>query len=204
MSDAAVSHVYAQALFQAVAALDSVRTAGRDLDAFIDAVDEQRDLEGFLTSPVVPAAGKRAAVDAICEGAMTEVASFLKILIDRGRMNELEAIGRDFRLLADEQAHRIEVSVSSARPLTQAETARIAAAVLANTGAEPVMRVKVNPALLGGVVIKAGDRLLDGAVKSRLEIIRRRLRDARNVESAWEGDPAEWVDAEWAKAKGQG
>ncbi len=204
MSDGAATRVYGQALFETASAGDLVSAVGADIEQFLDAMRQIPELDDFLRTPLIPDRGKREVIEQICEEAAPESVNFLKLLVDRGRIEALEAICLHFAELADEKAHRVPVLVASARKLTQEAVGRIARAVRARTGAEPVMRFKIDPALLGGVVIRAGDRLLDGSLAARLETVRRHLLRAKGMEALWEGEVDEWVDGAFPAAEVKG
>jgi len=97
------------------------------------------------------------------------------LLVERRRVSLLAAIARDYGQLVDRERGLVAAIVTSAAPLTADETAAVQARVEAMTGKAVTLRTDVDPALIGGLTVRVGDRLLDASIRGRLERLRSQL-----------------------------
>jgi F-type H+-transporting ATPase subunit delta len=131
-----------------------------------------------LLSPVVPAAQKTAALDRILPNAAPLVRNFVHILVDRDRLPEVPGIVDALRGLINVQCGIVTADVTTAVPL-DAELERVVAERLAaHLGRAPdnvMIRSRVDPAIIGGVVAQVGDQVIDDSVRGRIERLRRAI-----------------------------
>jgi F-type H+-transporting ATPase subunit delta len=131
-----------------------------------------------LLSPAVPAAQKKAALDRILPDAAPLVRNFVHILVERDRLPEVPGIVDALRELINIQRGIVTADVTTAVPL-DAELERVVAERLAtHLGHAPdkvVIRSRVDPAIIGGVVARVGDQVIDDSVRGRIERLRRNL-----------------------------
>jgi len=109
-------------------------------------------------------------------GLEEDVRNLLLLLADRNRLAYLPAILDDFRALADRRLGRVRARVTSAVPLADDETRRIAEQLARATSSQVIVETAVDPALLGGVVAQVGSTVYDGSVRAQLEQLRRAMK----------------------------
>ncbi len=164
----------ARALLDIGVAKGTFEQLGQEMDDLAATYSGSRDLSEALTNPVFPMARRRAVLEAVLaqSGASPITKNFVLLLLDRERMPYLPAIARELRAMVDERAGRVRAVVSSARPLTAANSKKIEASLAQLTGKQVVVEAKEQPELLGGVVAKIGDVVYDGSVRTQLERMR--------------------------------
>jgi F-type H+-transporting ATPase subunit delta len=104
-----------------------------------------------------------------------QVANLVGMLVARRRVSQLPAIATEYRRLLQRQRGVVAAVVTSAAPLSAEETAAVAARVETLTGSTVSLRAALDPALIGGVTVRIGDRLIDASVRGRLERLRDRI-----------------------------
>ncbi len=155
-----------------------------DYDAWIQALSEvtrvlqMPSARSVFMSPAVPSTQKNAALDCILPTASPMVRNFLHILVDRDRLDEVPGILDALRDLINAQRGIITADVTTAVPL-DAELERVVAQRLASyLGRDPqniTIRSRVDPSIIGGVVARVGDQVIDDSVRGRIERLRRTL-----------------------------
>ncbi len=170
---------------QQVAALYSkalLGAAGNRVDAIVEeletvvkeCLDRYPKLEVALSSPRISDEEKEAMLDRILGNQIDKtLLHFLKVLSRRRRLGSLRAIQQAASELRDEVQGRIRVQVSSAQKLTDAQKKTIVSQLKTSFGKDAVLVEKVDPALLGGIIIRIGDRVYDGSVQGKLQVLRR-------------------------------
>jgi F-type H+-transporting ATPase subunit delta len=160
--------------------------AGRtgDYDMWLDTLGElarvlqMPSARTVLLSPAVPPAQKAAALERILPNAAPLVRNFVRILVDRDRLPEVPGIVEALRELINVQRGIVTAEVTTAVPL-DAELERVLAERLAShLGSQPdkvMIRSRVDPAIIGGVVARVGDQVIDDSVRGRIERLRRTL-----------------------------
>jgi F-type H+-transporting ATPase subunit delta len=172
------ARVYAEALFEAGkdgGKLDSIQS---QLAQFADAVDGSRDLQVFLFSPYLSSADKREGLKRAVSGAEPELTNFLELLIEKHRMPEIFRIRRELDELWKKENRRLDVTVVSAVELDPAVVGRIGQEVERQTGEEVELSSRVDDGILGGIVLRVGNMVLDASIRSRLEKLRKTVATA--------------------------
>lgn len=133
-----------------------------------------------LTSPVVPAPRRLEAVDVLDEDGRlgAEVRNLAKLLIEAGRVDAVDAVVEEFERLDDEAAGRIRATVTTAVGLEEEDRRRLTRDLSDQLGHEVRLQARVDPGILGGVVLQLGDRLVDASLRGRLQQLRRQLAGA--------------------------
>jgi F-type H+-transporting ATPase subunit delta len=173
---------YADALLGAAESAGDAGPILDELEEFLaDVWDGQPQFAALLQSPAIAAAEKDRILSEALEGrAQPTVLRFLRVLNRHGRMAWLPAAVRRARASWDRKQDRRAAVVTSAVPLDEAQLAALAERLRPILGATPVLRARVDPAILGGLVVQAGDYVLDASVRTRtLEGLRRRLVDEK-------------------------
>jgi len=175
--DEAVARVYAGALYEAAKKQGKADVVFQDLEALVDqlfAADPV--LEKALASGAVRRRRKREVIDSAFAGkADPLLVDFLQVLNNHDRLGLIRAVLGAFRDLNDVHARRIRVRVRAAAPLTPEQENQLKAELKAKYNMEPILNVKIDPELLGGMIVQVGDWLFDGSVKARLDRMRHQL-----------------------------
>jgi ATP synthase F1 delta subunit len=176
MQDAA--HAYADALFEVGKEKGKLDALRDQLAQFTDALDGNRELQIFFFSPYFSSAEKIDGVKRAVVGADPEFINFLDLLIEKQRMPEIFRIRRQFEELWKHENRRIDVTVTSAVGLDPAIVGKIGEEIQRQTGQEVDLASRVDPEILGGVVLQVGNMVLDASIRSRLEKLRKSVAQA--------------------------
>ncbi len=172
-----LARVYAEALMGAADAVGQTRDVIEDIDSLIDDVlRNQPQLEPLFGGAAVGRHARRAAIEKAFTGRASDVfVKFLLVLNEHERLELLRPIRVALHELENERQHRVRVHVFTAVPLPDEYGERIAGAVRQRFGVEPVLVSHVDPALLGGLKIRIGDRQLDATVRTRLDNLKNQV-----------------------------
>jgi F-type H+-transporting ATPase subunit delta len=172
-----VARRYARALFGIGVDAGRFEELGRELGEFAAVWTDSAELRQTLENPVFKTEQKRAVLQQILPrvAPTPEVQRFVLLLLDRRRIVLLPAIARAYQAMADEHVGRVRAQVTSAEPLTQVALDRVRRSLEQRTGKKVVMETAVDPELIGGLVARVGDLVLDGSVRTQLEDLRSKL-----------------------------
>ncbi len=176
MADAA--HVYAEALFAAGEDKGKVDQLQEQLGQFADAVDADRELQVFLFSPYLSSNDKKEGLGRAITGAEPEFVNFLELLIEKGRMPDVFRIRHEFDELWKKANRRLDVTVTSAIKLDDAVVGQIGQEVERQTGEKVELSSEVDGEILGGIVLRVGNMVLDASIRTRLEKLRKSVASA--------------------------
>ena len=176
MRDATIAKNYAEAYVVLARKANDLEGWGRLLDGMASAMKTDATFRRFLESPKVDAATKGRMLGHALEGKYpAPFVRFLQAVIKRGRQLLIPDIAIEFGKLVDDSVGRVHAAVTLARAVDDAERAGIAAALSAALGKTVVPHVLVDPAIIGGAIVRVGDRVRDGSVRRRLAILRQRM-----------------------------
>jgi F-type H+-transporting ATPase subunit delta len=179
MAQAAGGRVYGTALAESATAAGRLREVARDLAAVGAVIREGGGLAGAFFNPAFPDAAKKQILGQISEGADPLVRSALFVLVDNGRLDALADVVK-FVHAADQRARRqLELELTTAVPIDDAEAEVIRAKLAEASGHEVRLERSVDASILGGVIVRVRDRMVDLSVRGRLEALRLSLRNAR-------------------------
>jgi F-type H+-transporting ATPase subunit delta len=170
-----IARVYADALFEAAQDSDQLDEVHEQLDQFADAMNESNDMRVFFFSPYFSSAEKREAISAAISGASDELVNFLELLAEKHRMAAIFLIRRRFDELWAEARKRLEVTLTSAVELDKQVVDQLGKEVERQTDREIDMETEVDPEILGGLVLRVGNMVLDASVRSKLERLRKEV-----------------------------
>jgi len=172
-----VSRRYARALFSIGVDRGSFEQLGRELDAVADLWTGSAELRQALENPVFKGTEKRAVLQSLLPrvAPTADVQRFVLLLLERRRLPAVPAIARAYREMADLHTGRVRAHVTSAQPLGPADLERVRQSIERRTGKKVILEAAVDPALIGGLVARVGDLVLDGSVRTQLGTLRDRL-----------------------------
>jgi F-type H+-transporting ATPase subunit delta len=170
-----IAEVYARALFEVAREHDVLDRVHEELGQFADALDEDRNLQVFLFSPYFSSEEKKGGVTRIVSDTDERLVNFLELLAERHRMPVLFRIRRSFDSLWAEENRLLPVTVTSAVELDQELVDSIGARIAEQTGREVDLSSNVDPDVLGGLMVRVGNMVLDATVRNRLEQLRKQV-----------------------------
>ncbi len=176
-----ISRRYARAFFEIAVEEKQIEPFYNELSQFASIISGNKSLKDFLANPIFEQTIKKGVVDNIISklklSSMT--VSFLRLLVDKKRIDILEDIVTCYRQLMDEALRKIRVNVKTAFPLSEELRSSISSGLEKAMGKKVEMTVEEDSTLLGGVVIGVGDTLYDGSIKNQLNNMRNLLGEAR-------------------------
>ena len=172
-----VSKVYGDALFELALEKQSVDTLFEEAARVREVFEQNSDLMLFLTHPKISKEEKNTVVKNVFSGRVSEdMTGFLTLIVDKGRADELDAVLGYFLSVVKEYKKIGVVTVTSARALDDAQRAKMEQKLLATTDYETLeMHYGVDAALIGGVVIRIGDRVVDSSIRTKLSQMEKQL-----------------------------
>ena len=173
-----LAQVYSRALFEAARdkrRLDEVR---EQLAQFADAVDENRELAVFFFSPYFSTAEKQQSLGTLLDGAEEVFLNFLSLLIENHRMPVIFRARHEYERLWDEENKTLPVEITSAIALDEATTESLGRTIGERAGRKVTLAARVDPDILGGIIIRVGNSILDASIRNRLEQLRRHVAQA--------------------------
>jgi F-type H+-transporting ATPase subunit delta len=178
--DETVARSYAETLFELASRNDALEAYGEGLDTVATLLEENPRARMFLETPRIDDVAKKDAVKKVLGDALPKhVVNFVLVTIDKRRQRLLRSIAQQYHALLDEHMGREHVQVTVARPVDDATRQMIADKLSATLGKEVIPHVRVQPAIVGGLVVRTGDTIYDGSVRRRLDAMRRKLLGAR-------------------------
>lgn len=173
-----VASTYAEALYEAAVEASAVTPVAEDVTALAAAVRESAELGLVFTSPEIDSVRKKAIVEGIADGAHPLVVNFLRVLADRGRLAEFPELADGFAARVAQAENRIDVEAVTAIPLPPELRERIVEQIRGRTGAEVDLTETVDPDIVGGLVLRVGNSVIDGSVRHRLDELGETMRSA--------------------------
>ena len=161
---------YASALFDLARDQRQIDSVGRSLDALSQALVDSKDFAELASSPLVSRdeAGKAFAAIAPQIGLDPITANFLGVLARNGRKGELRNVIRAFRRLASEHRGEVTADVTTARPLNDEQVSALKSQLRTRAGRDVAIDATVDPAILGGIVVKLGSQQIDASIRTKL------------------------------------
>ena len=170
-----LAQVYARSLFQAAldkGRLDEVR---EQLAQFADALDGNHELTVFFFSPYFSTKEKQDGLGRVLDGADQILLNFLGLLIENHRMPVIYRIRQEYERLWDEEHKTLPVEITSAIALDEATTESLGRTIGERAGRKVTLAARVDPDILGGIIIRVGNSILDASIRNRLEQLRRHV-----------------------------
>jgi ATP synthase F1 delta subunit len=173
-----IAQVYSRALFEVAKEQGKLDVVREQLGEFADALHENRDLAVFFFSPYFSTEEKKDGLKRAVQGADPAIVNFLETLLERHRMPVIFRIRAQYQRLWDEENKLLPVAVTSAVALDEATVASIGERIGAQTGQKVELTSTVDPGILGGIVLRVGNSILDASIKHRLDQLRKHVAQA--------------------------
>lgn len=176
MREPTIARNYAETLLELARRGGDLRGWGEMIDNIANAVESDRRLRMFLESPRVSAHKKNEIFQKAYGGALPRTfVRFLQALVSHRRQMLIPAIAHEYHDLVDQVEGRVHASVSVARPVDDRDRQVVTSQLSRALGKEVVAHFHVTPAILGGVIVRVGDTVLDGSVRRRMATLRARM-----------------------------
>ena len=171
---------YARALFELAEDAGALAAVEKDVDALLAALAESAELSRALTSPIHAAEAKGKALAALADALKAQdlTKNFLGVLADNRRAGDLKAVLRAFKIIAARRRGSATADVVTADALTQAQLKELQTALKTALGRDVEIRTEVREELIGGLIVKVGSRMFDSSLKTKLEGLRKTMKEA--------------------------
>jgi F-type H+-transporting ATPase subunit delta len=170
-----IAAVYARSLFEVASERDKLDAVREQLGQFADALNDSRELQVFFFSPYFSTAEKQDGLDRAVTDADEIVVNFLKLLIENHRMPVIFRVRRAYDELWQDENKLLPVQVTSAVELDRATVQQIGDRIAQQTGRKVDLSATVDPDILGGMVVRVGNSVLDASIRNRLEQLRKQV-----------------------------
>ncbi len=178
-SIATVAGRYANALFELADEANSLPAVEADLDRFAAMIADSADLARLVRSPVFAADEQARAVGAVLDkaeiGALT--GNFIRVVAGNRRLFAMPDVIAAFRKLMAARRGEVAAEVVSAEPLSERHVAALKEALKASIGKDVALNTAVDPALIGGLIVKVGSRMIDGSLKTKLNSLKLAMKE---------------------------
>jgi F-type H+-transporting ATPase subunit delta len=165
-------------LFDAAVEEGRLEPVREQLQQLVAAEAEVPELRALLRNPQLDPRTKRAALEDLLTGADDLLRNFMLVLVDKNRAGQLEEIAREFERLAAEHEGVVHAELTTAVELSDADAKELLQQIERASGRRVEATRKVDPNLIGGIVLQVGSHRLDASVRGRLERLRRELATA--------------------------
>ena len=170
-----VAQVYSRSLFEVAREHGNLDRIKEEVATFADALAENRELSVFFFSPYFSTQEKEDGLARTVVDADPTLVNFLQMLIENHRLPLIHRIRRQFDVLWDHENRRLPVEVTSAVALDRSVVEALETRIREQTGQHVQLESKVDPAILGGIVLRVGNSVLDASVRNRLDQLRREV-----------------------------
>jgi F-type H+-transporting ATPase subunit delta len=170
-----VAQVYSRSLFEVAREQGKLDRVRDEVGAFADALAQNRELSVFFFSPYFSTQEKEDGLRRTVVDADATFVNFLQVLIENHRLPLIHRIRRQFDVLWDHENRRLPVAVTSAVALDRSVVEALEQRIHEQTGQNVQLESKVDPDILGGIVLQVGNSILDASVRHRLEQLRREV-----------------------------
>jgi F-type H+-transporting ATPase subunit delta len=173
-----IATVYARSLFEVAQESGKLDEVREQLGQFADALDGDRELQVFFFSPYFSTEEKKDGLAKVIEGAEPAVLSFFELLVEKHRMPVIFRIRRDYDQLWERENKLLPVEITSAVELDDEIARRIGDQIGEQTGQRVELTKTVDPDIIGGLVLRVGNSILDASIRNRLETLRKNVAKA--------------------------
>jgi F-type H+-transporting ATPase subunit delta len=173
-----IAEVYARSLFEVASEHDKLDVVREQLGQFVDALSQTRELQTFFFSPYFSTEEKKDGLAKAVTDADETVFNFLELLLENHRMPVIFRVRREYDRLWEEANRLLPVQITSAVELDPSVAERIGEEIGRQTGRTVELTSNVDPEVLGGIVVRVGNSILDASIRTRLENLRKQVAKA--------------------------
>jgi len=180
LTEKVVARRYARALFSAGEkdGIEKLKAYGEDLDRFVEILSASPELMQIFRNPIFSVEDKKRVVDKLLEKLSPQqiTRNFIYLLADKGRLSLVPDVSDYYEAMLDTAQGVLRGRLITAKDLAEGRQKDIKAKLEEQTGKKLVLEYSVDPDILGGVVLKVGDRVLDASLRAQLEIIKENIK----------------------------
>jgi F-type H+-transporting ATPase subunit delta len=173
-----LARVYARSLFEVALEQGKLDVIREQLGQFADALNDNRQLAVFFFSPYFSTAEKQEALAGLLDGADPAFLNFLSLLIENHRMPVIFRVRQQYERLWEEENRMLPVEITSAVALDEKTTEDLGRTIGERAGRRVTLSSRVDPDILGGIILRVGNSILDASIRNRLEQLRRHVAQA--------------------------
>jgi F-type H+-transporting ATPase subunit delta len=173
-----IASVYARSLFEVAKEHDKLDQVREQLGEFADALEGNRELQVFFFSPYFSTPEKKDGLAKAVSGTDEIFDNFLALLIEKHRMPALFRVRRELDRMWERENQLLPVEVTSAIELDESTVKQIGDRIGEQTGQKVELSAKVEPDILGGIVVRVGNSIIDASIRARLESLRKQVAKA--------------------------
>ena len=170
-----IGQVYARSLFEVAEDADKLDEVREQLGEFADAVAESHELSVFLFSPYFSTEEKKDGLHKVLDDVDETFENFLELLLEQHRMPAIHRIRREYETMWDRQNDVLPVEVTSAVELDEETVKSVGDRIGEQTGRKVQLTSQVDPDILGGLVLRVGNSILDASIRNRLDQLRKQI-----------------------------
>jgi F-type H+-transporting ATPase subunit delta len=170
-----LAQVYGRSLFEVAREAGKLDELREQLNQFADALDENHDLTVFFFSPYFSTKEKQESLSRLLDGADEAFINFLELLIDNHRMPVIFRIRQQYEKLWEEENRTLPVEITSAIELDLQTTESLGRTIGERAGRKVKLAAHVDPDIVGGIIVRVGNSILDASIRTRLEQLRRQV-----------------------------
>jgi len=174
-----IAERYATALFELADEANALPAVEKDLNRFAGLIAESTDLQRLVRSPVFAADQQLRAVGAVLDKAEIGgfVGNFVRVVAGNRRLFVIPDIITEFRRLLADRRGEVAAEVTSAEPLNDTHIAALKEALKASIGKDVALQANVDPALIGGLIVKVGSRMIDSSLRTKLNSLKLAMKE---------------------------
>lgn len=175
-TQSAAASAYARALLELANEQKQAEPVGRELAQLRELLESNPSFVSFLRDPGISKTERGELIEKLFKGKVSPLLyNTLAVMNSHGRLPILGAVARTYQSMLDTQLGRLDVDVTVAQKLSSADLDNVRQRISEAFGKEAILHQREDPSIIGGLVLRVGDKLIDGSVRAQLELMRRKL-----------------------------
>ncbi|MFA7077947.1 MAG: F0F1 ATP synthase subunit delta [Syntrophomonas sp.] len=180
MLNKSVARRYAEAFFSIAQEANKIDDYQTELGKIVQSIQETEGLREYFAHPLIPAKEKKDIANKIFAKAVSPITlNFLLLILDKKRETYLELIYNEYEEMADESRNIKKAELISAMAVSDEDVKTLSETLSSSTGKTIQLKLTIDPAILGGVKIRMGDKIIDASVAKKLEMLKKNLKTAK-------------------------